>query len=222
VLLRSPVYNAPIDIFAMGAIMAELYTFRPLFPGSSEPDELYKITSVVGTPTHDTWPEGLKLASAIGYTFPQFAPTPLAQLIPNASPAAIELMTAMLAWDPKARPTAEAALQSPYFQVGVGLPPMISGMPGGGGGGSVGGGAGSSAGGVGVGALSNRSNGGGNGAASTFGGSSSLGGGAFGGAGGGANARRAAPSVDDDFDDEFAALPSIGKSTKSNAPGVCV
>ena len=36
VLLRSQVYNAPIDIFAMGAIMAELYTLRPLFPGSSE------------------------------------------------------------------------------------------------------------------------------------------------------------------------------------------
>jgi len=36
VLLRSPYYNAPIDIFAMGAIMAELYTLRPLFPGSSE------------------------------------------------------------------------------------------------------------------------------------------------------------------------------------------
>ena len=36
VLLRSPYYNAPIDIFAMGAIMAELYTLRPLFPGTSE------------------------------------------------------------------------------------------------------------------------------------------------------------------------------------------
>jgi serine/threonine protein kinase len=36
VLLRSPYYSAPIDIFAMGAIMAELYMLRPLFPGSSE------------------------------------------------------------------------------------------------------------------------------------------------------------------------------------------
>ena len=36
VLLRSPIYSAPIDMFAMGAIMAELYTLRPLFPGSSE------------------------------------------------------------------------------------------------------------------------------------------------------------------------------------------
>eukprot|EP00983_Pelagomonas_calceolata_P132077 1161834-Pelagomonas_calceolata.AAC.5 len=36
VLLRSPYYSAPIDMFAMGAIMAELYMLRPLFPGSSE------------------------------------------------------------------------------------------------------------------------------------------------------------------------------------------
>ncbi len=33
ILLRDPMYNAPIDIFAMGAIMAELFTMRPLFPG---------------------------------------------------------------------------------------------------------------------------------------------------------------------------------------------
>mmetsp|Transcript_36736 Transcript_36736/g.87291 ORF Transcript_36736/g.87291 Transcript_36736/m.87291 type:complete len:248 (-) Transcript_36736:1261-2004(-) len=51
VLLRSSYYNAPIDMFAMGAIMAELYTLRPLFPGSSEADEIYKICSVMGTPT---------------------------------------------------------------------------------------------------------------------------------------------------------------------------
>lgn len=36
VLLRAPHYSAPIDIFAVGAIMAELFTLRPLFPGSSE------------------------------------------------------------------------------------------------------------------------------------------------------------------------------------------
>ena len=38
ILLRSPDYNAPIDIFALGAIMAELFTMRPLFPGQSEQD----------------------------------------------------------------------------------------------------------------------------------------------------------------------------------------
>lgn len=37
-------------MWAVGCIMAELYTLRPLFPGSSEVDEIFKVTSVLGTP----------------------------------------------------------------------------------------------------------------------------------------------------------------------------
>ncbi|KUF91375.1 Poly(A) polymerase [Phytophthora nicotianae] len=82
VLLRSTTYNSPIDAWAMGCIMAEMFTLRPLFPGSSEGDQLYKICSVLGNPTHSTWPEGMKLAAQMNYRFPQFVPTSLAQLIP--------------------------------------------------------------------------------------------------------------------------------------------
>ena len=115
VLLRSSFYSCPIDIFATGGIFAELYSLRPLFPGSSEADEVYKICSVLGTPTASTWPDGLKLASAIGFKFPRFAPTPLKKLIPHASDAALELIQSMVHWDPNKRPTAVQALQSPYF-----------------------------------------------------------------------------------------------------------
>lgn len=38
-------------MWAVGCIMAELYTLRPLFPGSSEVDEIFKVTSVLGTPS---------------------------------------------------------------------------------------------------------------------------------------------------------------------------
>lgn len=50
VLLRSTNYNSPIDIWAVGCIMAEVYTLRPLFPGSSEIDTIFKICQVLGTP----------------------------------------------------------------------------------------------------------------------------------------------------------------------------
>lgn len=40
-------YNAPIDIFALGSIMAELYLFRPLFQGDNELDQLRKIQEVL-------------------------------------------------------------------------------------------------------------------------------------------------------------------------------
>lgn len=125
VLLRSVNYNSPIDMWALGAIMAELYTFRPLFPGSSEPDEIFKIAAVLGTPTLQSWPEGMKLAAAMNFKFPRFNQTPLTQLIPNASHDAIALIQDLLAYDPRKRPTAAQALQHPYFQVGQNIPPGL-------------------------------------------------------------------------------------------------
>ncbi|XP_020092825.1 LOW QUALITY PROTEIN: cyclin-dependent kinase F-4-like [Ananas comosus] len=50
VLLQSSIYDSAVDMWAMGAIMAELFTLRPLFPGSNEVDENYKICTVIGTP----------------------------------------------------------------------------------------------------------------------------------------------------------------------------
>ena len=38
ILLRSTNYNSPVDIFACGAMMAEYYMLRPLFPGNNETD----------------------------------------------------------------------------------------------------------------------------------------------------------------------------------------
>lgn len=50
VLLHSTRYSAAIDLWAVGCIASELYTFRPLFPGSSEVDQLFKVCSILGTP----------------------------------------------------------------------------------------------------------------------------------------------------------------------------
>jgi protein kinase len=62
VILRAPNYNSPIDIFAIGAIMAELYRSWPLFPGNSETDQMQKICQILGSPTKEDWPEGFQLA----------------------------------------------------------------------------------------------------------------------------------------------------------------
>lgn len=115
VLLRSSSYNSPIDQWACGCIIAELFTLRPLFPGTSEADEIYKICSVLGTPTRSTWEYGTRLAHEMNFRFPQFSPTPLATLIPHASKDAIQIMTDLMRWDPNKRPTATQALQCPFF-----------------------------------------------------------------------------------------------------------
>jgi len=114
-LLRSNVYSSPVDIFALGCIMAELYLRRPLFPGTSESDQLFKICSMLGTPTASTWPEGLRLGAKIGYQFPNFVTIPLSSFIPNANKEAIDLITAMLQFDPQKRITAAEALAHSYF-----------------------------------------------------------------------------------------------------------
>ncbi|XP_035861003.1 serine/threonine-protein kinase MAK-like isoform X5 [Sander lucioperca] len=121
VLLKSNSYSSPIDIWAMGCIMAELYTLRPLFPGNSEVDEIFKICQVLGTLKKSDWPEGYNLATSMNFRFPKCVPTSLRSLIPNASNEAITLMKDMLQWDPEKRPSAAQVLRYPYFHVGQAL-----------------------------------------------------------------------------------------------------
>ncbi|KAK7346170.1 hypothetical protein VNO80_20685 [Phaseolus coccineus] len=125
VLLQSHLYGSKVDMWAMGAIMAELFTLRPLFPGTSEADEIYKICSVIGSPTTESWADGLKLARDINYQFPQHASVHLSSLIPSRSDCAISLVTSLCSWDPCKRPTASEALQHPFFQSCFYVPPSL-------------------------------------------------------------------------------------------------
>ncbi|KAI8876423.1 Pkinase-domain-containing protein [Backusella circina FSU 941] len=50
VLLRSTEYSYPVDLWAIGAIFAELITLEPLFSGESEIDQIYKICEILGSP----------------------------------------------------------------------------------------------------------------------------------------------------------------------------
>jgi protein kinase len=125
VLLQSPAYGSAVDMWAMGAIMAELFTLHPLFPGSSEADEIYKICSVIGSPTQAEWAEGIELAQAINYQFPQLAGVHLSALIPSAGKDAINLITSLCSWDPCKRPAASEVLQHPFFQSCFYVPPSL-------------------------------------------------------------------------------------------------
>jgi protein kinase len=118
-LLHSPTYGAPIDVWAAGCLMAECYTFRPVFPGSSEPDTLMRIVSALGPPRPGdgpgSWREGDELAHRAGLRWPDVRHASLASLIPKASAAAISVIAAALQWDPAKRPTAAALLGHAFF-----------------------------------------------------------------------------------------------------------
>ena len=115
IILRSTHYNSPIDIWACGVIFAEFYLNRPLFPGSSDTDQLFKICSILGPPSASDWDEGYQLARRMNIRFPPLAPTPLRQILPNAPPAAVDLIEQMLKFNPSDRPTAAGCLNHPFF-----------------------------------------------------------------------------------------------------------
>lgn len=43
--------STSMDIFALGCVVAELFTLNPLFPGDNTLDQLNKIVGILGTPT---------------------------------------------------------------------------------------------------------------------------------------------------------------------------
>ncbi|CAL1275870.1 unnamed protein product, partial [Larinioides sclopetarius] len=106
---------SPIDLWALGCIMAELYNLRPLFPGRSEIDQIFRIASVLGTPDKAEWPEGYRLAAQMNFHFPKFSQISLADVVPGISIEGLTLLSDMLKWNPSLRPTAFLALRYPYF-----------------------------------------------------------------------------------------------------------
>ncbi|XP_035219345.1 serine/threonine-protein kinase dyf-5-like isoform X2 [Stegodyphus dumicola] len=119
VLLRATNYNSPIDMWAVGCIMAELYTLQPLFPGRTEIDQIFRICSILGTPDQRDWPEGYRLALAMNFKFPHFTESSLHSVVRNISPEGFSLLKDLLRWNPDKRPTAVMAARYPYFQNGL-------------------------------------------------------------------------------------------------------
>ena len=116
-ILKSTNYNSPIDIWALGCVMAEMYLHpQPLFYGLNEKEVLYRICSILGTPNQDNWPEGMALAHLKDIKMPNCYKSELKDIIRDASEDAIDLMEKMIRWDPKKRETAENLLKHKFFE----------------------------------------------------------------------------------------------------------
>lgn len=123
VLLRGPGYSAPVDLWALGAIIAEIYTLRPLFPGATEIDQIDRIANVLGAPYDcgvgaHVWVHGCELVkqheALHSRSFPRTAPVPLSAVVPQANADGLDLISALLRWDPAKRLTARDALRHPF------------------------------------------------------------------------------------------------------------
>lgn len=115
ILLGSNHYGTPVDIWSVGCIFAEMLNQRPLFPGDSEIDELFKIFRVIGTPNEESWP-GVSQLPDYKTSFPQWTAKDYQSIVPTLEKSGIDLLSKMLCLDPSKRVTAREALEHEYFK----------------------------------------------------------------------------------------------------------
>jgi len=114
ILLGSQAYSMPVDIWSAGCIFAEMLAKRPLFPGDSEIDQLFRIFRTLGTPTEESW-RGCTALPDFKSNFPQWNKQDLKKIIPGADKLAIDLLEQMLIYEPNHKKCARMALQNQYF-----------------------------------------------------------------------------------------------------------
>lgn len=93
-------------------------TRKPLFPGDSEIDEIFKIFRILGTPTEREWP-GVTSFPDYKTTFPHWRRGEEA-LVPGLNDDGLDLLEGLLVYDPVARISAKQAATHPYFDGMVG------------------------------------------------------------------------------------------------------
>lgn len=114
VLLGSRTYNTSIDIWSAGCIMAEMYSGRPLFPGTTNEDQLMKIFRFMGTPSERSWP-GISSYPEYKQTWPVFATQDLRNVLPQVDSLGLQLLNQLLQLRPEMRCSAQQALGHPWF-----------------------------------------------------------------------------------------------------------
>jgi len=104
-------------MWSVGAIFAEMVTRKPLFPGDSEIDEIFKIFRILGTPTEAEWP-GVTSLPDFKASFPKWVRNESTALVNNLSEEGLDLLDALLVYDPASRISAKQACSHPYFDEG--------------------------------------------------------------------------------------------------------
>ena len=104
-----------MDIWGLGAVLFEIISLFPLFPGDDELDQINKIHNILGRPPLDLLNQYQSVASHMEFNFPPQIGTGFEYLIPYASKDSIHLIRALLTYDPCERITSEEAICHDYF-----------------------------------------------------------------------------------------------------------
>jgi len=114
VLMGSKHYNTSVDMWSAGCIFAEMLTGRPLFPGTSEKDQLHKIFQILGTPTLESWP-GMEQLPQYKTDFPVFPAKDFRKLFTMLDSNGIDILKAFLQYNPEKRISANEAMNHPHL-----------------------------------------------------------------------------------------------------------
>lgn len=116
ILLRMGDYSFPSDMWAVGALMAELISHgTPLLPGKDERDQLARVFTLRGHPEVTGWKNGVTALKSRSIRFPKTMPIVLKSILRGVSAPIVQLIEDLLEIDPKKRPTAKEALSYPAF-----------------------------------------------------------------------------------------------------------
>jgi len=114
-LFASRSYTFSADIWSAGAVVAELFALRPLFPGSNDIDQMFRVFQIMGNPTPENWPGVELLPDFNKVCFSALRPISLSLLIPRLGPRDVQFLESLLALDPAKRCTASDACNADYF-----------------------------------------------------------------------------------------------------------
>uniref|UniRef100_A0A5B6YLJ8 cyclin-dependent kinase n=1 Tax=Davidia involucrata TaxID=16924 RepID=A0A5B6YLJ8_DAVIN len=115
-LYGSTNYGPEIDLWSLGCIFAELFSLEPLFPGTSDIDQLGRIFSVLGNFNEEIWPACSELPDYKTISFGKVEnPIGLEACLPNRSSDEIHLVKKLLCFNPASRATAMELLHDKYL-----------------------------------------------------------------------------------------------------------
>lgn len=118
-LLANEGYDAKIDVWSVGCILAEMYLRKPFLMGTDWKNQLYLIVDLLGTPKDDEldFIENEK-AKIFLQNYPHKEQGKFKEIFDaiKGDPNGIDLLKRMLVFDPRKRISVEEALQHPYLE----------------------------------------------------------------------------------------------------------
>ncbi|RZF41774.1 hypothetical protein LSTR_LSTR012291 [Laodelphax striatellus] len=124
ILLGTNVYTASLDLWSLACIFAEMSNRKPLFPGDSEIDQIFRIFRTMGTPDESIWP-GVSHLKDYKPSFPRWVAQEVPKIVPKLDNDGRDLFMKMIKYDPNQRISAKAALNHPFFDDCEKCPPTI-------------------------------------------------------------------------------------------------